>query len=971
MVNVPPPLLCSTPPPIDFGEDDDDSGLQSTLHLEDVDTDEFAEYGLVTEANAKAEIPIPTTELSNGHIKTAAAEPTAEAFNYELKAGDYQHMYQQQLPLEELEADAEVQAHDNMPSLKLDSLSLYSRSESVSPSGTLSPVSDEQSPATDEQAPVVTLQDITDDSDEECSPKKPKELYIPEGADNFFAIEIVGAKSAAPNPPAKPALNQINEVATAATQAAAEVQQCEVAATAAANEEFEADDDDFGDFADFSAAPAMETPPEPKPAQLQQPQPMELQSPDDGFDDFQDFATTTTTVEEPAIAASVAPVVSVANADIEEDDDDDFGDFSEPAFVPAPSATPTLPQPPPPAAAQLSLDERVKPILELMFPSLHTQEPATVNKLTPLADAQSLQFGGVEQAHALEYQWASSEMRHSLVRSLGIDSRNILFGDKWNSSMPRYAANLSYDPLKPLSATVATPLEPQPASMSSWQPNPAVATLEGLETVSASAATTETQASEATTQSGAAAGQDEINNASDDASEATDNSNNDAAAATSVFAAATTTATLSSTLSTDSNGHNFDSRAEFYEQQQPELRQTPLHSPTVSNNNNNNTYALPLKETHIYTPSKSDTAVAKTTTIAPIDFDYEIASAGIIIDETVVKKEYRDVEYKPPYSLEASKPAAAATGKAAAEDDDFSDFQSVPAVKANAQLQPPRIGTPTFGEQMILSPAVLLPQSIPLAKPSIEWGDNALASINAEEMARIEELFSKPPTISAAVAQQQPQEDDEWSDFVSVPVQQQPQQQQQLPPVSNHNNNVVKSKRQPATAAAAAAAVKDDDWSDFVSSTPVAATGGRTAPQFNSGAWQSANFYNNPLSLYKQQQQAPTHSNLVPQYNKTNGNSNSNNNNNNNNNSMPQQIHIMHDFSTAPTVATAATYQQQHHQHHQQQLQQQRQQFQLGHAKVAPRISLIPDMSFVAPTLPHNAGAFLNALPKSSFSAKK
>ncbi|XP_033150149.1 uncharacterized protein LOC108603670 isoform X3 [Drosophila busckii] len=917
MVNVPPPLLCSTPPPIDFGEDDDDSGLQSTLHLEDVDTDEFAEYGLVTEANAKAEIPIPTTELSNGHIKTAAAEPTAEAFNYELKAGDYQHMYQQQLPLEELEADAEVQAHDNMPSLKLDSLSLYSRSESVSPSGTLSPVSDEQSPATDEQAPVVTLQDITDDSDEECSPKKPKELYIPEGADNFFAIEIVGAKSAAPNPPAKPALNQINEVATAATQAAAEVQQCEVAATAAANEEFEADDDDFGDFADFSAAPAMETPPEPKPAQLQQPQPMELQSPDDGFDDFQDFATTTTTVEEPAIAASVAPVVSVANADIEEDDDDDFGDFSEPAFVPAPSATPTLPQPPPPAAAQLSLDERVKPILELMFPSLHTQEPATVNKLTPLADAQSLQFGGVEQAHALEYQWASSEMRHSLVRSLGIDSRNILFGDKWNSSMPRYAANLSYDPLKPLSATVATPLEPQPASMSSWQPNPAVATLEeshvqtlqleqqqeqpqeqqldqltmvanadkinlvtsnyshnnnnnhdaldaplpqmettivnnttinnanananlnlntnanantnemhnfvkhfatifnnnnnnnnhatttttttiiltntnitahdallelSLETVSASAATTETQASEATTQSGAAAGQDEINNASDDASEATDNSNNDAAAATSVFAAATTTATLSSTLSTDSNGHNFDSRAEFYEQQQPELRQTPLHSPTVSNNNNNNTYALPLKETHIYTPSKSDTAVAKTTTIAPIDFDYEIASAGIIIDETVVKKEYRDVEYKPPYSLEASKPAAAATGKAAAEDDDFSDFQSVPAVKANAQLQPPRIGTPTFGEQMILSPAVLLPQSIPLAKPSIEWGDNALASINAEEMARIEELFSKPPTISAAVAQQQPQEDDEWSDFVSVPVQQQPQQQQQLPP---------------------------------------------------------------------------------------------------------------------------------------------------------------------------------------------
>lgn len=53
MVNVP-PLLCSTPPPIDFGEDDDDSGLQSTLHLEDADgdadADEYSAYGLVTES---------------------------------------------------------------------------------------------------------------------------------------------------------------------------------------------------------------------------------------------------------------------------------------------------------------------------------------------------------------------------------------------------------------------------------------------------------------------------------------------------------------------------------------------------------------------------------------------------------------------------------------------------------------------------------------------------------------------------------------------------------------------------------------------------------------------------------------------------------------------------------------------------------------------------------------------------------
>jgi len=48
------------------------------------------------------------------------------------------------------------------------------------------------------------------------------------------------------------------------------------------------------------------------------------------------------------------------------------------------------------------------------------------NKKTPLTEVQSLHFGAIEQAHALDYQWVSSEMRHSLVRSLGIDSRNIV-----------------------------------------------------------------------------------------------------------------------------------------------------------------------------------------------------------------------------------------------------------------------------------------------------------------------------------------------------------------------------------------------------------------------------------------------------------------------------------------------------------------------------------------------------------------
>jgi len=425
-------------------------------------------------------------------------------------------------------------------------------------------------------------------------------------------------------------------------------------------------------------------------------------------------------------------------------------------------------------------------------------------------------------------------------------------------------------------------------------------------------------------------------------------------------------ATLSTAIPADSPAHQLNGGEQLHqqraEQEQFDLRTTSSPAPPAQEEivgSSMASYSVPLKETHIYTPSKSDTAVAKTTTLAPIDFDYEMAATGIIIDETVVKKEYRDVEYKPPFGLD-SPSKLSGNGAASsfelppqAEDDDFSDFQSMPAPRS-------RIDTPTFGEQMILSPAILLPQAIPLAKKpaaSIEWGDNALSSINAEEMARIEELFSsqaKPLTISASVAkkptppkpvQSQTQEDDEWSDFVSVPVNQQQHQQHSI---ANNNNNVNSNQRKPS-------APKEDDWSDFVSSTPPS----RPAPQFNSGAWQSANFYNNPLSLYQaQQQQQHPHSNLVPR------SSGSTSSNNNNVPAIPQQIHIMHDFSTAPVsggLGVGATYQQQH----------QRQQFQIGNAKVAPRISLIPDLSFVAPALPTNAGAFMGTLPKPSFGGKK
>ncbi|KMZ03616.1 uncharacterized protein LOC6728105 isoform X2 [Drosophila simulans] len=1035
MVNVP-PLLCSTPPPIDFGEEDDDSGLQSTIHLDE--GDEYSNFGLVSSSKEPPPPPDPVEEFREKPPDLLEDKQTAEAFNYQVKQTMDYDVFEETAPPTppplSLELDDE-ELEEQVPSLKLDSLSLYS-TESVSAASTLSPVAETSAVAPPAMQTTkahvlshqVTLEDVSDDSDEECSPKKPKELFIREGAVDFFAIEVLAtptlpngegfseenvdtgkgenventsqpeesfrsleAQEESSNTLEKPLENQIHGLSSPPNLEESPHEWGEPANSDTFSfTNFEAtpkdlvhkeivpemqepeDDDDFGDFADFSAAePQLEIKENPTSAfetpslainSRTESQPLEVKTaptteessklppaePDDGFDDFQEFATP-------------------ANGNHgQSEDDDDFGDFAEPVVAPV-----SVPPPPPPAAVHLSIDERVKPVLEMMFPQPKELDSKSMDNRRPLAQCQRFNFGAIEHAQALDYQWSSSEMRHALVRSLGIDSRNILFGDKWNSSMPRFAANLSFDPLKPLkpqSTGAASSLEPI-SNPTSYQ---------GLENAPATTASqTETrtgpshgEGSSSGTGSGSNSdGEERPSHSHQPTAVPSPESNHiESTAAASAAAVAAAAATLPTALSADSPAHKLNGGEQLHQQrpepEQFDLRTTPPVAPPAQEEVVGSTmasYSVPLKETHIYTPSKSDTAVAKTTTLAPIDFDYEMAATGIIIDETVVKKEYRDVEYKPPFGLD-SPSKLSGNGAASSfqlppqttEDDDFSDFQSMPAPRS-------RIDTPTFGEQMILSPAILLPQAIPLAKKpaaTIEWGDNALSSINAEEMARIEELFSsqaKPLTISASVAkkpapstpaQPQPQEDDEWSDFVSVPVtQQQPHHQQNA--IANNNNVVNSNTRKPA-------APKEDDWSDFVSSTPPA----RPAPQFNSGAWQSANFYNNPLSLYQAQQQLQQqpHSNLVPK--------GSTSSNNNNVPAIPQQIHIMHDFSTAPVsggLGVGATYQQQH----------QRQQFQIGNAKVAPRISLIPDLSFVAPALPTNAGAFMGALPKPSFGGKK
>ena len=484
------------------------------------------------------------------------------------------------------------------------------------------------------------------------------------------------------------------------------------------------------------------------------------------------------------------------------------------------------------------------------------------------------------------------------------------------------------------------------------------------------------------------------------------------------------------------------------------------------------TFTGSFKETHIFTPSKTNdfdtkqitTATASTTSLSspskasPIDFDYEKAAMGVIIDETVVKKEYRDVEYNPPFSMESlSKPGTAKvevydtnvytnsasvlqnsndikmavdTNEEAEEEvndecsDDFTEFQSVTNEIA---IQKPTINEGTVTKTnyttvshggMILSPAILIPQAISMEnqKPKIEWGDST-ATINPEELARIEELFPEPkslkssnasnssqkstpthqvastPSISATVAHKELEgDDDDWSDFVSVSVTNNTSTHR----ATNSNNNiltkspagspfkqrspVVSHRMPPSTTNLHSNSNNDDEWCDFVSSAPPSsqpAPSSYRIPQFNSGAWQNANFYNNPLSMYhKGPLNIPTTA-TKSLYNNNNNYSTISQQPYQITNNLPpvnqqmtnnayhqqqQQIHVMQNFSTAPVptperLSAAAVAAKNN-------------QFQVGSAKVAPSIALIPDLGFVAPAIPTHT-SFINSLPKPSISTKK
>lgn len=714
---------------------------------------------------------------------------------------------------------------------------------------------------------------------------------------------------------------------------------------------------------------------------------------DDDFEEFQDFTTAKDTKIESG-KQNIEEKIVVA------EEDDDFGDFND--FQESGGTSGAVPQTPP--INPEKINDKLKNVLEAMFPVsdiLSANLGGDSSTFPKISDNDlTTNLREIDSAKALEYQWLRSNVKNSLVKSLGIDSRNILYGEKWNNSMPRFAANLGFGPLEPLKPTKFTPdtsssrnskatssgssekpsmsTNDVPAVKFDWNSSGLVNPLDGVkeilhegktETIYPTKPNNTNEPSHITPPE---KNTTTIEQTTTDCNSCLSDVNNDLKNLEDI-ADRVMIATNKESLKSD----------EDFTKSPPTLLTTSK--------------LIPLKETHIFTPSKSEGTISrsvnKSNDKGPIDFDYEIAAAGIVINEQVVKKEYRDIVYNPDaqtkdslegFSAEISQgnngvdqnvpvvdpnkcsrqklsgpdllsgpilnilekkadPITEAKCDLADEftdfqqsisvsekqqpptflpaqgiietnsrvpekdstanekhvkatfDDEFSDFQSMPPpepsqLKSMSEKPKSRTQTPILNDEMILSPAVLLPQAIQLksSEPKINWPSDS--EINPEELARLEQLFPQAKQVTAqtvvlnktsdvASANSSPKkeqkDEDDWSDFVSV-----------QPDVNSANVRLQNPSTQTSIPLSTISKTyDDDDWSDFVSGTPASTANSSNYPQINRQQWNSTQLpppqfmawnqpsvYNNlpPLTSqggFSSAQPATSHMNFQPQFN--------------------------------------------------------------------------------------------------------
>ncbi|XP_033216473.1 uncharacterized protein LOC117172541 isoform X2 [Belonocnema kinseyi] len=171
--------------------------------------------------------------------------------------------------------------------------------------------------------------------------------------------------------------------------------------------------DDFGDFTDFSTTPVDKISDESKdfPLSLQEPT-RTVGEQDDDFEEYGDFECTTDALREQFSLKDSISRIDNKNA-----------------------------------------SNKIEDIISIMFPANYIVQDATLSPLIIETDQVWESLKSVEETNALSYQWSNSSSNNILLSSLDIDSRNILFGPRWNPKIPRFAANLGFSPLEPMKAS--------------------------------------------------------------------------------------------------------------------------------------------------------------------------------------------------------------------------------------------------------------------------------------------------------------------------------------------------------------------------------------------------------------------------------------------------------------------------------------------------------------------------------------
>ncbi|XP_072929854.1 uncharacterized protein Afti [Epargyreus clarus] len=217
-------------------------------------------------------------------------------------------------------------------------------------------------------------------------------------------------------------------------------------------------DDDFGDFDDFqfipsenNAAPTIQFCDNPWDSE---------ETKDCEFGDFSAHFDDTDANKQTNTDDLHEDETNIVEQSTHDDDNDDFGDFDDfkssyndntdiTVLKNEPSQNvPVLNFHSPDSEGQII--ESINGVLSSIFASEISEHDSDFeSKLDSMLNETWGHLVDMDVRQPYIVNWNNSLGQKTLLKALCIDSRNILFGPKWNNGMPKYAANLTVAPLQP------------------------------------------------------------------------------------------------------------------------------------------------------------------------------------------------------------------------------------------------------------------------------------------------------------------------------------------------------------------------------------------------------------------------------------------------------------------------------------------------------------------------------------------